>query len=105
MSYPATPELLGSLGLKSGEMTFYRGKGCPACKDTGYQGRVGIFELLEINEAVRGLIVAKAPSSSLKAAAAQAGFRTLRQDGLIKAAAGVTTVEEVLRVTQEAEGV
>jgi general secretion pathway protein E len=58
-----------------------------------------------MNEALRGLIVAKATSSAIKAAAAQSGFKTLRQEGLIKAVAGVTTVEEVLRVTQEAEGV
>jgi len=103
--YATTPELLKSLGIATAAVTFYRGAGCPACKNTGYQGRIGLFELMEMNETLRGLIVAKAPSSAIKAAAAQSGFRTLRQEGLIKAAAGVTTVEEVLRVTQEAEGV
>jgi type IV pilus assembly protein PilB len=103
--YAAGPELLRSLGMASGPADFYRGEGCPGCKNTGYQGRVGLFELMELNDAVRGMIVAKASSASIKSAAAQAGFRTLRQEGLIKAAHGITTVEEVLRVTQETEGI
>jgi type IV pilus assembly protein PilB len=103
--YAAGPELLRSLGMASEPADFYRGEGCPACKNTGYQGRVGLFELMELNDAVRGMIVAKASSTSIKSAAAQTGFRTLRQEGLIKAAHGITTVEEVLRVTQETEGI
>jgi type IV pilus assembly protein PilB len=103
--YVATPELLKSLGIASGTMTFYRGEGCPACKSSGYQGRVGLFELMEMTDAVRGLVVAKASSMAIKSSAAQAGFKTMRQEGLIKAAGGTTTVEEVLRVTQEAEGI
>lgn len=103
--YVAASELLKSLGIASGTMAFYRGEGCPACKNSGYQGRVGLFELMEMTDAVRGLVVAKASSMTIKSAAAQAGFKTMRQEGLIKAAAGTTTVEEVLRVTQEAEGI
>jgi type IV pilus assembly protein PilB len=103
--YVAASELLKSLGIASGTMAFYRGEGCPACKKSGYQGRVGLFELMEMTDAVRGLVVAKASSMTIKSAAAQAGFKTMRQEGLIKAAAGTTTVEEVLRVTQEAEGI
>jgi general secretion pathway protein E len=103
--YPAAPELLKSLGIAPGGVTFYRGEGCPACKNTGYQGRVGLYELMEMNEAIRALIIAKAASSSIQAAAAQAGFKTLRQAGLMKAVEGITTVEEVLRVTQDAEGI
>ena len=103
--YAASPGLLKSLGIADGAVTFYRGEGCPACKNTGYQGRLAICELIELNETIRGLIVAKASSSSIKAAALQSGFKTLRQEGLLKAAAGITTVEEVLRVTQEAEGI
>jgi type IV pilus assembly protein PilB len=76
--YATTPELLKSLGIATAAVTFYRGEGCPACKNSGYQGRVGLYELIEMNEALRGLIVAKAPSSAIKAAAAQSGFRTLR---------------------------
>jgi type IV pilus assembly protein PilB len=104
-SYTATPDLLKSLGIAPGNVTFYRGEGCTACKKTGYQGRVGLFELMDMTEAVRTQIISKASSSAIKAAAAQTGFKTLRQAGLVKAAAGITTIEEVLRVTQEAEGI
>jgi general secretion pathway protein E len=104
-TYSATPELLKSLGIASGNVTFYRGEGCPACNKTGYQGRVGLYELMDMSEAVRELIISKASSSAIKAAASKSGFKTLRQEGLVKAAAGLTTVEEVLRVTQEAEGI
>jgi len=101
--YIPTPEMLKGLGFPAGPVTFYRGEGCQACKGTGYQGRVGLFELIEMNETLRGLVVAKASGSALKAAAVQAGFKTLRDEGLLKAATGVTTIEEVLRVTQDAE--
>jgi type IV pilus assembly protein PilB len=103
--YRAGPELLKDLRIASGDVTFYRGTGCPACKNTGYRGRVGIFELMEVSELIRPLIVSKASSAAIKAAAVQQGFRTLRQEGLLKAVSGDTTVEEVLRVTQEAERV
>jgi type IV pilus assembly protein PilB len=103
--YRATPELLRSLGMAAEPVTFYRGEGCPVCKNSGYKGRIGIFELMEMNDDIRRLIIAKAPSSAIKASAAQKGFKTLRQEGLIRAASGITSVEEVLRVTQEAEGV
>ena len=103
--YAAKSELLKSLGIAAGEASFSRGEGCPACKNTGYQGRVAVFELIEMNEAIRDLIIAKASSASMKNSAAQAGFRTLRQEGMLKVEAGVTSVEEVLRVTQEAEGI
>jgi type IV pilus assembly protein PilB len=103
--YTATPDLLKGLGIATGNVTFYRGEGCPACKKTGYQGRVGLYELMEMTEAVRALVISKSSSSAIKNAAAQSGFKTLRQAGLLKATAGVTTVEEVLRVTQEAEGI
>jgi type IV pilus assembly protein PilB len=102
--YAATPDLLKNLGIAPGSVTFYRGEGCPACKKTGYQGRVGLYELMDMTEAVRTLIISKASSTAIKTVAAQAGFKTLRQAGLAKAAAGITTIEEVLRVTQEAEG-
>ena len=103
--YPAAPELLKSLGIEAGAVTFYRGEGCPACKNSGYQGRIGIYELIEMNDDIRSLIVAKASSSAINASAAQKGSNTLRQEGLTRAASGITSVEEVLRVTQEAEEV
>jgi type IV pilus assembly protein PilB len=86
--YEATPEMLQGLGFEvASPVSFHRGEGCPACKNTGYLGRVGIYELLEPNESIRSLIVAGASSSAIKAASAKAGFRTLRQEGLMRAAA------------------
>ena len=104
---PATPAptLLRELQLKDGAQVF-RGRGCASCKQTGYKGRVGIFELLLVTEPIKELIVARAPAHTIRDAArkapsaGQAGMRTLRDDGLAKALAGVTTIEEVLRVTQ-----
>jgi len=74
-----------------------RGKGCPTCRQTGYKGRLGIFELLLMTEPVRYAVGAKASAQAIRDAA---GMRALRDDGMAKVHAGVTTVEEVLRVTQ-----
>jgi type II secretory ATPase GspE/PulE/Tfp pilus assembly ATPase PilB-like protein len=68
---------------------------------TGYQGRTGIFELLVVNDAVRGLITSGADSVRIREAGVRAGMRTLYSDGLDKVKKGVTTLNEVLRVTQE----
>jgi general secretion pathway protein E len=87
------------LGL-DGSVSLFRGKGCPSCKQSGYQGRLGIFELLTTSEEIKGLIGSKAPAHVIREAARDAGMRGLREDGMAKAAAGVTTIEEVLRVTQ-----
>jgi general secretion pathway protein E len=82
-------------------LEFYRGRGCPKCEHTGYESRVGIFELLEVNEALRSLIVVSPDSNRLKAEAVKGGMRTLKDDGWNKVLAGITTADEVLRVTQE----
>ncbi len=79
----------------------HRGAGCERCFGTGYLGRVGIFELMEMNEELRRLCMQNAYSSILTAAARRAGMKTLREDGWQKVADGVTTVDEVVRVTQE----
>lgn len=81
--------------------TFTRGRGCAACRGTGYRGRIGIFELLVVDEEFREAIIAGARTSKLRDLAARAGMRLLRADGLAKVQAGLTTVEEVLRVTAE----
>ncbi|MCX5906482.1 MAG: type II secretion system protein GspE, partial [Deltaproteobacteria bacterium] len=83
------------------EGTVYRGKGCPACSETGYHGRTGIYEILIVSEKIRQLIMKNADSATIVCQAVEEGMRTLRQDGARKVAAGVTTLEEVLRVTQE----
>lgn len=86
----------------SGEtiLTFH-GAGCGQCFGTGYLGRVGIFEMMELNDEIRKLIMANADASGLAAAARRHGMRTLREDGWLKVRQGVTTADEVLRVTQE----
>ncbi|HEY5909403.1 MAG TPA: ATPase, T2SS/T4P/T4SS family [Verrucomicrobiae bacterium] len=79
---------------------FYRGAGCEGCRQLGYQGRMGIYELLILNETLRPLILNRAPASTIAARAIELGMRTLRTDGWNKVKAALTTIEEVLRVTQ-----
>ena len=79
---------------------FWRGAGCEGCRQLGYQGRMGIYELLILNEALRPLILNRAPASTIAQKAIEFGMRTLRTDGWNKVRAGQTTIEEVLRVTQ-----
>jgi general secretion pathway protein E len=81
-------------------MTF-RGAGCPSCLGTGFTGRVGIFELMEMNDELRRSIMAGEDASVLTTIARKHGMRNLREDGWEKIARGVTTVDEVMRVTQE----
>ncbi|MGA1839748.1 MAG: type II secretion system ATPase GspE [bacterium] len=81
----------------------YRGKGCEMCKSTGYHGRSGIFELLTVTEQIRGMILEKTSANVLRQKAIQQGLKTLRDDGWDKVRRGVTTIEEVLRVTREEE--
>ena len=78
-----------------------KGSGCKDCDCTGYESRIGIFELLDINDAMRHLIVKTADATVLKEEAVRSGMRTLKQDGWSKVLAGLTTPDEVLRVTQE----
>ncbi|HEV8437053.1 MAG TPA: type II secretion system ATPase GspE [Methylomirabilota bacterium] len=79
----------------------FRGEGCEACRKTGYKSRVGIYELFIITEDIRSLILRKASTGEIRRAAVEQGMVTLREDGWAKARAGLTTVEEILRVTQE----
>jgi general secretion pathway protein E len=79
----------------------YRGAGCDTCNGTGYRSRVGIFEMMELNEEIRALIMQNADASKITDAARRNGMLSLREDGWSKIGAGVTTPEEVLRVTQE----
>jgi type II secretion system protein E len=82
---------------------FYRGRGCEECRFTGYKGRTGIYEILVMHENLRPLVIERTSSTTLKAAAVANGMRTLRDDGWAKVRVGLTTVEEVARVTQEDE--
>jgi general secretion pathway protein E/type IV pilus assembly protein PilB len=84
---------------------FYHGLGCEECKQMGYMGRMGIYEILEVSEALRPLIIQRASSTAIKQKAISMGMKTLRDDGWEKVLAGITTVEEVIRVTQEDEAI
>ena len=83
-----------------GSAKVWRGAGCEDCRQLGYQGRQGIYELLILNEALRPLILNRAASSTIAQKAIEQGMRTLRVDGWNKVKEGKTTIEEVLRVTQ-----
>ncbi|RME72895.1 MAG: type II secretion system protein GspE [Verrucomicrobia bacterium] len=82
-----------------GDRKFFYGPGCEACHDTGYRGRMGIFELMWMNDALRELITRRAPSIMLRQRALAQGMRTLRDDGLRAIFAGATTIEEVIKYT------
>jgi len=86
-----------------GTAKFWHGAGCENCRQQGYQGRKGIYELLLVTEALRPLIMNRAPATTIAARAIEAGMRTLRTDGWNKVKEGTTTIEEVLRVTQMEE--
>jgi type II secretion system protein E len=79
---------------------FWRGAGCEQCRQLGYQGRMGIYELLILNESIRPLILNRSPATTIAQRAIEFGMRTLRTDGWNKVRDGLTTIEEVLRVTQ-----
>jgi len=87
----------------TGEVTVYRGRGCDECSHTGYRGRTGIFELLAADDDIRKLTLANADSGAIKARAVENGMKTLKQDAWDKVMAGVTTLNEVRRVTQREE--
>jgi type IV pilus assembly protein PilB len=94
-------EVWKRIGLKEGETKAYHGKGCPTCLKRGYKGRTALFEVLTVNESIRALITARASSDDLRKEAQAYGMRTLSQSGVEKMKAGITTVDDVLRVTQE----
>ncbi len=100
VAYAPPAEALGRLGADriDADVVFYRGQGCEVCRGTGYKGRIGIFELLTITDPIRDLIVRRAPATEIKAQAIREGMRTLRDDGLEKVLAGVSTIDEILRV-------
>ncbi|MBE9529615.1 MAG: Flp pilus assembly complex ATPase component TadA, partial [Proteobacteria bacterium] len=108
--YKPGADELKQLGLKSDEaakIKFYRGVGCKSCSKTGYKGRIGVFEVLVCTPAVREAITSDAPEADILRAAQQGGMRLMSQDGLEKTSAGLTSIEEVLRVlyVEEAEEV
>ncbi|ARN57828.1 type II secretion system ATPase GspE [Sedimentisphaera salicampi] len=92
---------LRELGLsESTDTHFYMGEGCEKCFNTGYRGRIGLYELLVVNEELRSMVSDNLPAGVLKKKAVEQGLKTLRMDGAMKVMAGDTTISEVLRVTQ-----
>ncbi|MCX5679065.1 MAG: ATPase, T2SS/T4P/T4SS family [Candidatus Omnitrophica bacterium] len=100
--YMPTKEALSDIGLSGTErLEFYRGKGCDKCMSTGYRGRISIYELMIPDDKIRNAIVSKASSDEIRKLAIAAGMVTLMEDGIDKIKQGITTIEEVLRVTRE----
>jgi type IV pilus assembly protein PilB len=94
-------QILGKLyNPPQGGLKLYKGRGCPNCNDTGYLGRIGIFEVLPISEKIGRLILERAPSTEIAKMAVAEGMMTMKQDGYLKALEGITTVEEVIRVAE-----
>ena len=99
-----TPEMIKDFGENIGQeknIVFYKGVGCNECNLTGYSGRHSIYEFLLMNESIRKLVMARATANQIKEQAVKNGMRTLRQSGWEKVKKGLTTLEEVIRVTKE----
>jgi len=99
---PPRDQLLG-LGFdpdapENQDVVFYRGEGCPNCRNTGYRGRIGMFELMVMNQEIRELVVRRASADQIKEAALANGMVTLAMDALDKAMRGITDIDEILRV-------
>ncbi|MBI3058252.1 MAG: hypothetical protein HYY81_02925 [Deltaproteobacteria bacterium] len=92
--------LLQLISLNRGKQgkTFYRGKGCMRCFQTGYRGRIGIFEILAVSPAIAQMITQRSSSQAILEKAREEGMTTMMEDGIQKAAQGVTTLDEVIRV-------
>ncbi len=94
-------QLEKDLGVDLGKQKFYRGKGCDKCGGKGYQGRIGIYEVINVSQKIRDLVTKKATSDEIQKVAEDEGMVTMLQDGLDKVSSGLTTIEEVLRVIRE----
>ncbi|MCA1933537.1 MAG: Flp pilus assembly complex ATPase component TadA [Calditerrivibrio sp.] len=98
-SYRPEKELIERLGIKNEDLLFYRGEGCPDCKYTGYSGRIGIYEVLKIDNQIKNMITKGKSIDEIRTVAMQNGFKTMYDSGLEIAKSGITSIEEVLRVT------
>ena len=98
----ASPSVLVDLGFSPQEaesIVFYKGSGCPNCNNTGYRGRIALYEVLSVDDEIRGLILEGASATEIKKKAVASGMKTLRLSGLTKLKEGLTTIEEILRTT------
>jgi type II secretory ATPase GspE/PulE/Tfp pilus assembly ATPase PilB-like protein len=87
--------------IKEEKITLYRGKGCEKCYGVGYRGRTGVFELMVMTDTIKTLVLDREPTHVIREAAEKEGMVTLRQAGLSKVLEGITTVDELLRITFE----
>lgn len=94
-------QIIEKISKKRKKNLFYRGKGCKACTNTGYSGRIGIFEVLNIDENIQKLIMQKSDADRIKDQAIKNGMTTMLEDGMEKALVGITTIEEIIRVIHE----
>lgn len=93
--------VLGPLFPKNQQIKFYRGRPTPENNNSGYHGRIGVFEVIPVTDSIAQLILKRAPASEIEAMAKKEGMVTMKQDGYLKVLEGITTIEEVLRVAQE----
>jgi general secretion pathway protein E len=103
-AYTPDEESLQSIGITSEKVQgkkIYRGRGCPECLHTGYKGRMGIFEFMILDDAIKNLILRTTDANAIKRKAVENGMLTVRDDGAQKVIDGITTIEEVVRVTQQ----
>lgn len=110
VSYNPTPEIEQSIHQELGDLlpqqyqqqkiTLYKGKGCDECGGSGYYGRIGIFEVILVNETIAHLILKNSTANEIETEAKKYGLITMKQDGFLKALAGITTIEEILRVAE-----
>ncbi|MFC1725045.1 type II secretion system ATPase GspE [candidate division KSB1 bacterium] len=100
--YKPSESLLKELNIayEGKKIMFFRGKGCRQCRDTGYKGRLAIFEILTLDDNIREMVLEKSSSIKIRNYALANGFKTLRHDGLLKALKGITSIEEIMRATQ-----
>jgi general secretion pathway protein E len=105
-AHEALPEIVAEMRLRrfvpEGPVTLYKPVGCEHCNGTGYRGRTAIQEVMLMSDPIRRLVLKEADASQIQQAALAEGMRTMYEDGLLKAVQGTTTIEEVVRVTQEA---
>ena len=87
-----------SVGLTGGEVEVFEAVGCPRCRNTGYRGRIGLYEVMNVSDEIRTAIVTRAPAQEIARIAASQGMRTLRDDGYVKVRSGATTLVEISRV-------
>lgn len=101
VEYKPNAAVLKSIGRDGKDVKLYRGEGCTGCSGTGFKGRAGIFEILKLNEEIRKLVIENSSADVIRRAALKNGMKSLRDDGIEKALQGLTTIEEVMRVSTE----